>query len=888
MKRGKHINFFFTALIGFLFMIFMINAGLKLGEQVEGIQANYASSDFVKGWINISLDNENLNSLIKDNFGNSITLKKLLEINANSNYNCIPSDCKNDYSLGNVESSKTLFMGKNQEKILGLKFTGNNFESVSSFSIKVSSNAPESASKQLFVDILNDDSAEWQPYKASNNFDNENYGCYTDSAEESLIYNENYCGRINIPVSPKVEIGAYVTKVSGNATFILSLEGNSSQNSGSCEVTATATGRISCIPNTKIDMNEDYFVCIKTKSSSDNNKFKINSETENACGYASSKENKRDFKVFAKPGRFAPIGSFSLNSSESQISSGESSIENHITNYIISRYGNNCSNSCIVPLRIISQSENHQINLSNVSVFYVSSGTPKEEKNLYDASEIPAKASSGFQKLNLDKANFSVTGIPKENKTYSLSLNEKEIFSKTIFFDQGIAILSLIPKTVVAGFPTKFTAAISNPGNLSSIQYEWNFGNNDTMKTNENSITYTYKTIGNFLLALKATDPNGAGMSKTFQISVKTPKDAVNSLLKEKLDDLGNVNSKLNALPEFQKSLLKRSLNISKIESDLASLQQRNSTAQTDEDYVKVMNDLVSINVPKSVFESGKAEFLPFSTNLESINLEVLKQIGSGGSYEQNEIELYEDAIVLWSIENVDAKISFEEFSAQYEDSLNPLLKTFSIKISENPNRGNFYLVVKKMKDLEFKENYGEREVLGYEYIKLDKQEQTIEFSTTEDVGFNEIPAFFSPEFRDLSIISSEKITSVEDKSMRILIIVVLSVVIIGFLSYIALQEWYKRKYEDYLFKNKNHLLNIVSYIQSSKKKGMPNEEIEKGLKKAGWSSEQVTYVMKKYAGERTGMFEIPVGEIFRLFSKGQKETFKDVKIPDKEKINER
>jgi len=39
----------------------------------------------------------------------------------------------------------------------------------------------------------------------------------------------------------------------------------------------------------------------------------------------------------------------------------------------------------------------------------------------------------------------------------------------------------------------------------------------------------------------------------------------------------------------------------------------------------------------------------------------------------------------------------------------------------------------------------------------------------------------------------------------------------------------------------------MTSYIQNSKKQGIDGSEIQKRLKKSGWTSEQVTYVMKKY-----------------------------------------
>ena len=94
-------------------------------------------------------------------------------------------------------------------------------------------------------------------------------------------------------------------------------------------------------------------------------------------------------------------------------------------------------------------------------------------------------------------------------------------------------------------------------------------------------------------------------------------------------------------------------------------------------------------------------------------------------------------------------------------------------------------------------------------------------------------------------------------------------------MAYLVLQEWYKKKYESYLFKNQNDLYNIISYIEISKKRGMENKQIANGLKKSGWNSEQITYVMKKYAGERTGMFEIPLNKLINIFkSDNKKKTY--------------
>ena len=75
--------------------------------------------------------------------------------------------------------------------------------------------------------------------------------------------------------------------------------------------------------------------------------------------------------------------------------------------------------------------------------------------------------------------------------------------------------------------------------------------------------------------------------------------------------------------------------------------------------------------------------------------------------------------------------------------------------------------------------------------------------------------------------------------------------------------RWYKNNYENYLFKNKNNLYNLLAYIDRSKKEGKSDSEIYRNLKKAGWDSEQANYSMKKYANKKTGMFKFPLLKIF-------------------------
>ncbi len=841
-------------------------AGSTTGEPNNGLETKYSASDFVKGWVNISIESEPLSSLFFDNFENSINIKSLLDLNKNLNYTCNPNDCKSDYSESNAQTSKTFTLNKNEGKILGFKFTGSNFDVASTFSMNISSNAPESTSKQLFVDVLNDDKAEWKSYKASNNFYDENLGCYETPLEDVFVYSQDYCEKMTLPVSPNIEIGAYVTKASGtNAVFTLSLDGGGV--SASCDVTASESGRISCVPNAKIDKNQEYTVCIKTKTSADDNKFRISSETTSPCGYAIDESNKRDFKIFAKSGKFTPVGTFTLNSAESENSGNGGSLEGIIENYM-SRYNDDCSSGCVVPVRFVSQTDSQQITISGSSIFYVSEGTPKETKDIYDLSETSAVMNSGFQKIYIDDANFSVTGDPGTEKEYVLNLGNGEILSETISFKEGVRINSISPKTAIAGYPANFILNVNNSG-LNITGYEWDFGNSSKETTSKNEVAHTYASVGNFELTVKVKTLEGVSVSKTFSIDVKTPKEAINSVLGGKISDLNNVNSQIKALPDFYQPAMKQILNLTSIESGLASMQKRNASAQTDGDYVSIMNDLVKIEVPNSVFKSAKAESLPFTFSEDYVNVSLLSDL-SKETYEPGQERLYKKAVVRWDLDNINSTVSFSEFSAQYEDSVKRVLNTFAISINPSSESGDFYFVVKSLEEMEFKEEYGERNLLGNNYINLGSEAKTIEFSTTEDVDFSNLPMFISPEIKKLSTEGID-ITLVEPevKSKTLLVLLIIFVIVIGFTAYLVLQEWYKRKYEDYLFQNKNNLYNIVSYIENSKKKGMGEDDIAEGLKKAGWNSEQVTYVMKKYVGKRTGMLEIiPIDKIMGIFRK--------------------
>ena len=67
----------------------------------------------------------------------------------------------------------------------------------------------------------------------------------------------------------------------------------------------------------------------------------------------------------------------------------------------------------------------------------------------------------------------------------------------------------------------------------------------------------------------------------------------------------------------------------------------------------------------------------------------------------------------------------------------------------------------------------------------------------------------------------------------------------------ILIARWYRRRYESYPFKDRNDLYSIRNYIHSEKVKGINNRDMKKNLRKSRWTSEQISYVMKRYASRK-------------------------------------
>lgn len=887
----------------FLILIISINTTLSfdsdenVGNLSHSIQEFYGPSDSIKGWINISLEDEPADSLFEDEEDNSISLIDLLEtkINKDVDYKCNPLSCGSTYSASEPREIKTFNLDEDNSILLGFRFEGN-ITSITSVDFDIESDVSSSCYNQIEIDLKDDDKIDivnnkslYVPkcgdiLKTDGCFDSDKDTDTTD------ISTDPFCQRIKLPESPGFWLGAWIREDNeGTKKLTMELYDNSGEALKKCELSkeeiSDTGGEVFCDINYSVIKSEDYYVCIYSDEGTGDYKIRGYSDYANGCGFSGnptgSNPETAAYQIFAEGKRFATIETMSISDS---LPNEEDTIADKVHEYLTDVYGISeghidCS-PCIFPINFIS-GKDQNIVIKNLEIKYNKVNFPgAEENDFYNVSEENvATIDADFQKIYLDEGNFFV---PDDfgDYTFTLSLEGEEIFSEEVGVERVPEIKNLKPRTTAAAYPTEFEVTIESDGIIT--EYMWDFGDNDTEVTSINKVTHTYESVGDYKLKITVTDISGRSSSKIFDISVGSPKEIINKLLKQMLEDLSNIKEQIEEFPEFYQNSLKSILDTDSLEENLEEVQQANASASDEDDYSSILTELLKLDIPESITTSMSADSISYYPDENNINLDILKTIG-GGDYDASDEDKYIEAIFGWNQENMETKITFKELSAQYEDVDEPILKIFELNINKENETSNPYLILSELDNLKFKEDYSEREESGYIYIDLEESQTTIIFSTTEDVSFTDLPLFISPAISELSIIEGPSEKNEQLLKLAIFILILFLLAIIGIVAYIILQEWYKKKYENYLFKNRNDLYNLISYVQSSKKGGIENKKIISKLKKAGWKYEQINYVIKKYLGKKIGMPEIPIGKILGKFKNKKNIPPEPLKrIPDK------
>jgi hypothetical protein len=873
-----------------IFSLSFISSDFSVGNLSHSITTKYLGGDFIKGWVNISFKNELGNTLFGTNFGsNYISVSDLVTLNKNNNFihTCIPTSCENGYSAINQYSEKDLALVLNDKiKTVGLNFSGvfqNIISSPQPFAITITSDAPETDTPQLYIHLGGSDGIDWQAYDPGSL--NGNLNLYYINGEESTIMfsGTSYCEKMDFPIGPQVVIGANVFNESGgggSGTFKMSIS-DGKGTTGTCDAYASIIGGGKTLANCTaytatgdlfaIRKNGTYSVCI-TANSSSSGQFRIYYEPKSpANGYTSPGGGSFDFNIFGTVARFAPVGSFTLNDTEiiksmkAAGTSGPSSIEDMIKNYINNNYAYDCSLGCAVPITITAAYDQN-VNVSNVIINYFHDGVTDNANNLYDLTTQNAVINSPFDQLYLDSANFSVPKDYGTTKQFIFFLNGTLVFSENISINLVPTVTSVSPVLTIAGYPTNFSLTLNNV-NSSVSKYKWDFGDGTTATTTGTSAVYTYGSTNDYDLNITLLNSNNSVISTgSFSIHVDTPQNAVNLILSQKINDLNVTEGQVSALSAFYQNSINSVLNLSNLSRELNKLEDRNNSANSSGALIGIMGDLINLKIPGAIITTGQTNNTAFYIDTNIIDLNFLKTLGNG-TVTGNK-NAYIDAILAWNSDNMDTNIDYQEISAVYETSTQPLVDFVKLDASEITQLNySSYLVIKKLDNMKFASDYSQSQNNDVYYIKLNSQDTKIIFSTTEQLDFSNIPAYISPEIGKLTVIQLGNNGQLTASDNTVLIIAL--IVVFGFILYVLMQIWYKKRYEDYLFRNKNDLYNLVSYIQNSKKGGTPDKEIGEKLRKSGWRLEQISYVMRKYVGKKIpGLIDFNFSNLFKIKKK--------------------
>ncbi|MFH1326957.1 MAG: PKD domain-containing protein [archaeon] len=871
----------------FVFLIGLASADFTIGNQSHSVEKEYAPSGYLTGWINISFDKESSGSLFTDTSGNSISLINLLKNTSNFNYNCSSINCTSIYEVYEPETEKSFLLSKGEKKKVGLKVIGN-IDSINSISFKVSSdNNALSCENQVKIDFFEDNVFELGNNKSTLESCSElrNYSCFkaNETIEEYIVRKTPYCQRIRLLEAPGFKVGAWIKNVSSfSDNLIMQLyDGNKELVDGFCELPPIETqGEVFCDIDYLVTEPKDYYLCIYARVGG-GYRIRGNEIPENPCGFnqAPIGTHTSAYQIFAQPRKFNSLGTLQVANT---LPNGES-IPDMIQDYIMEEYQNlDCSDECIIPIEFLSGID-QTISLKDLNFVYRKTSGEIVSEDFYDIIPTYSKISADFQKLFLDKGDFKLSSSIK-NISYKLKLRGEELFTEKLTIGKVPVITNIFPRTTALGFPTKFIASVDELGG-NVTRYDWNFDGTST-RTLKNEIIYTFGSLGIHNLTLTVTDTNSKSTSKKYQITVSTPEAQINQSIdntEKKITDLKII---IGEFPSFYQASLKKVLDLEEIEIKLADIKSKYSAADSEEDYLEIVGILISIELPDSLSTSKSANEILFFPEKYNINLDIIKKIASG-SYDPNDEENYKDAILIWNQQNIETRINFKEISSVIEGIEEPVLKVFELETSEKEEISySSFLIIENLSDLNFKQNYNAEEESGYYYIELSPGENSFSFVTTEDVDFVDLPAFISPALSELKIDSIKICSSDEDctgddvcdkgicveegtSKWTLFTLIIIFLIIIGFVVYIILQQWYKNKYETHLFKNRNNLLNLLTYINNQRKIGIFDDEIVKKLKKSKWKSEQINYAMKKYVGKRTGMFELP---FFKIFDKKQQE----------------
>ena len=838
-----------------------------LDVQNYSVDDSYSPFENISGEINLTIVGEEYDSLVSSNDDDEIKLGDFLSASGNL-FECSPPDCSNDYSSSNGVVDKSFSVSASGYSYVGLVIEGEDVV-VNSLSFKIDSDFGVSARRPLTINFF--EGEEWKFDEFSGELLNKDWGCYNpvSGSEGPSIGDILYCEMISVPDTGSMKIGAVI---GGSDTMDLDMTVYPASGTGgewSCSYDPNSAE--GCMVSADIDdifSAGDYQICV---SADDFTGYKIYDESVgDTCGFAyvsGPSNSSKDYGIYARGVKYA---SASLLSS---VDFGNDDVLAAANDLIANRYEGDCTDGCILPMAFSGVSQNARIH--DVLLTFTKNLELDSTNKVYDLDVVPVTVDF-FGVLDLRALGFSVSKAME----YIVSFGGSELFSAAMEILPAPIILSVFPLDPPAGVPIEFYVGV-NYTNNKSLTYKWDFGDDTIANTEVPSVMHIYADLKNYTLIIEVSAGGNLTSKKSFSVGVISPEVAVNASLGFKRSALNGVVAELASFPAWYGGPLGKLINVDFYVGELDRIERARDNAFVDSDFIKVAEELYALDVPAAIgVEHFDGPYL--IANIGDIDIEPVEIIGGAISGATN--AAYAGSILNWQNLNVDASFVSEKFSVlAYSDEQSDIFRTYSFDVKLNYDRESYFVINKPFSELYFKESVGARKAGNATVIILPAGSETsfeFYYESAEPTTF-----FVSPKLSSIvieadidtscnyNLVCEEEYGENSDtcrsdcKPVAGMIVYLILSLVFVLILYSVLQIWYKRRYENFLFKDRRQLYNLLMYVTNARARGMTDDRIAAELRSQGWSSERVNYIIKKSIGKRTGLYEIiPFGKIAAYF----------------------
>lgn len=854
-----------AVLIALALVMFLPLAYAVVTLHNESIVRKVVSGSLLSGSINISFEDEQAESIVASNFGGNVTLLEMLSRQGAAQgreYSCVPTTCRSAYRRANDEALSTLTLTDDKEKTAGWYLEGSGI-SIVGMELAVSSSQDASCTPQLEIALLDNNHSIIHPaLAASSRCGAAVSGCFEPALEESAyksvtLSTTPYCMLMELGPAPALHL-AGVVRASGNKSALsFRLHNRAGELLGSCTASVSGVGAQipGCQVNVSIVQQDKYFVCVAAKDTLERYEMRFESKGEVCGGAGVGKSSSGDYELLVTPLQYARITNMSI--AQAYKKSAGKILADEADRYLEQVYLRNCTAGCVIPLTLRGSGQSA---LENSSVTYLFEENRVIERKMFELERMPARVSSlrGLA-IELKHAALRVPLVSDEH-TLTLRIGASELLGA-----RGIALTILqgfsfevIPTIVLLGVPTTFTLISSE--NISSSR--WNFGDGEVKEVNASSIVHTYRNGTSISLEVSAKNARGVSITRQFQLLVGQPRESLGVAVNNSRSAVEKLKRDVNSLPREVQGAVEQRLNVSGLAASVQAAERVLNESASDDAAASAMNGLLRLEIPQAVGITARG-VLPLSFGLRGVDTSYVLALANT-SVPANQEEALQNALLNWNQRRVSGQVNFTRVVMRDASGKEVfLLSYYQVNVqAREALPGETVLVIDYPREELVMVRGSAREIRSASVagaaIPIQAGEQ-VEWYLDKDVDVSKLHLHVVPPIEALGkFIEIPEIPPTPFPTGRLILWSAL-LVIGTLISYLALQEWYKRRYERTLFPNPDDLYNVITFIANSRSDGLDDGAIRKQLRGSGWSGEQLTYAFRRLDGKRTGMFEIPL-----------------------------